>query len=146
MNHDAPRPEITQTLTRGVCRYLVDQGFTPLREFKLASRRRADVAGLDGQGRFVIVEVKSSAADFRADDKWRDYLPHADFFYFAVGAGFPLELLPAEVGVLIADGYAAAPHRTAPETPVNGNRRRHQLLRFARQAARQLNGTIDPRI
>lgn len=146
MNHEATRPEITQALTRGVCRYLTDQGFTPLREFKLASKRRADVAGIDGRGRFVIVEVKSSAADFRADGKWHDYLQHGDFFYFAVGADFPRALLPDALGVLIADGYSAAPLRQAPEAPMNGNRRHHQLLRFARQAARQLDGMMDRRI
>ncbi len=143
---DVSRPEITQTLTRGVCRFLSAGGISPLREFKLASRRRADVAGLDRDGRFTIVEIKSSAADFQADGKWPDYLPHADFFYFAVDAAFPLALLPADQGVLIADGFGAALHRAADERPVNGNRRRHQLLRFARQAARQLDGEVDCRI
>jgi len=143
---DNPRPEITQALTRGVCRFMASAGITPLREFKLASRRRCDVAGLDAAGRFTIVEVKSSVADFRADGKWADYLVHADYFYFAVDAAFPLDLLPVEHGVLVADGFGAAIHRAAAEQPVNANRRRHQLLRFARQAARQLDLAADPRI
>lgn len=146
MNIDAPRPEVTQTLTRGVCRHLIDMGLTPLREFKLASKRRADVAALDAKGRFTLVEVKSGPADFRVDDKWPDYLVHADFFYFAVDAAFPLALLPDSHGILIADGFGAATHRAATETPVNANRRRHQLLRFARQAARQLDGLVDRRM
>jgi hypothetical protein len=142
---DTSRPEITQALTRGVCRFLTESAITPLREFKLASKRRADVAGLDEKGRFTIVEVKSSPADFLADNKWPDYLAHADFFYFAVDASFPLDILPADQGVLIADGFDAALHRTADECPMNGNRRRHQLLRFARQAARQLDVHMDRR-
>lgn len=152
MNKEAPitspdtaRPEVTQALTRGVCRFLGAAGMSPLREFKLASRRRCDVAGLDAAGRFTIVEVKSSVADFRADGKWDDYLAHADFFYFAVDAAFPLDLLPAAHGILVADGFGAAIHRAAAERPVNANRRRHQLLRFARQAARQLDLAADPR-
>jgi len=143
---DAARPEITEALTRGVCRFLASAGITPLREFKLANKRRCDVAGLDAAGRFTVVEVKSSVADFRADGKWADYLAHADFFYFAVDAAFPLDLLPPVHGVLVADGFGAALHRAAVEQPLNANRRRHQLLRFARQAARQLDLAADPRI
>jgi hypothetical protein len=144
MNLTASRPEITAALTRGVCRHLTERACTPLREFKLATKRRADVAGLDAQGRFILVEIKSSVADFRADSKWRDYLPHGDFFYFAVDALFPLDLLPTDQGVLIADRFGAALYREAPETPINGNRRRNQLLRFAQQAAGRLDGMVDP--
>lgn len=146
MDHDISRPKITQALTRGVCRYLTHQGVTPLREFRLASKRRADVAGLEKQGHFTIVEVKSTLADFQADNKWSDYLPHADFFYFAVGAEFPLDALPIKHGIIIADEFGAVLHRAAEEQPINATRRRHQLLRFARQAARQLDGAIDQHI
>ena len=52
-------------------------------------------SGLDRKGRFVIVEIKSSLADFRADTKWPDYLPHCDFYYFAVADDFPVDVLPA---------------------------------------------------
>jgi len=137
------RPDITRAITRGVCRHMADVGMTPLCEFKLIGRRRADVAGLDAKGRFTIVEVKSGPADFQADAKWRDYLDYADFFYFAVAPDFPLDLLPAEHGLMVADAFAAAVHRAAPERPINANRRRNQTLRFARQAAAQLSRLAD---
>ncbi len=140
----ATRPAITEALTRGVCRFLRQNGITPLREFKLAGKRRVDVAGIDADGRFTIIEVKSAPADFQTDAKWPEYLKHADFFYFAVDVSFPLDLLPAEHGVLVADGFGAAFARAADERPINATRRRHQLLRFARQAAERLERALDP--
>ena len=76
-------------LARGVCRLLDEMGICPLVEVPLGTGRRADVVGLDGKGRFVIVEIKSGLADFRADTKWRDYRNHCDRLYFAVGSEFP---------------------------------------------------------
>ena len=60
-------------LARGVGRLLGDMGYATLPEFSLRNNRRADVAGLDAKGRFMIVEIKSSTADFRADQKWPEY-------------------------------------------------------------------------
>ena len=62
-------------ITRGICRYLRNLGFSPLTEFKLRSNRRVDVIGLDNGGRFLVVEIKSSVSDFRTDDKWQEYIP-----------------------------------------------------------------------
>ena len=81
-------------ITRGICRYLRNLGYSPLTEFKLLTRRRVDVIGVNKAGQFIIVEIKSSVADFRADDKWSDYIPFGDQLYFAVANGFPLEILP----------------------------------------------------
>jgi len=137
-------PPGTAGITRGVCRMLRAMGYEVVCEFKLTSRRRADVAGLDKQGRFVIVEVKSSLADFRADGKWPEYIPHCDAFYFAVDGSFPLHALPEDEGLIIADAYDGAVRRPALERPMNGNRRRAQLQHFARQAARRLSQLADP--
>ncbi|MEK9723063.1 MAG: MmcB family DNA repair protein [Rhodospirillaceae bacterium] len=144
MNMQPAESAAAAGITRGVARLLRAMGFEVLEEFKLTSRRRADVAGLDKQGRFVIVEVKSSLADFRADAKWPDYLAHCDAFYFAVAGDFPLERLPAEEGLIVADAFDATIQRPAAERPMNGNRRRTQILRFARQGARQLAYLRDP--
>ena len=57
---------LTRGLTRGVCRMLTETGFGPITEFRLPNRRRADVMGLGSGSEFVIVEVKSSVADFRS--------------------------------------------------------------------------------
>ena len=135
---DAPRPQVTLGVTRGVVRLLWRMGFSPLTEFKLTSNRRIDVAALDRQGRFLFVEVKSSVADFRADGKWHDYLDFCDWFYFAVPPGFPQDILPADAGQIVADGHDGAVLRSADETPMNGNRRRKQTLAFARAAADRL--------
>ena len=128
-------------MARGVCRLLADMGYDTLTEFKLKSRRRADVIGLDGGAQFVIVEVKSSLADYRADGKWPEYRPFCDAFYFAVAEGFPVDVLAADCGVMVADAYHADILRPAPAQPMNGNRRRHQVLRFALTAARRLGAT-----
>lgn len=135
---DAPRPQVTLGVTRGVVRLLWRMGFSPLVEFSLTSNRRIDVAGLDRQGRFLFVEVKSSVADFRADGKWHEYADFCDWFYFAVPPGFPQDILPADAGQIVADGHDGAVLRSADEMPVNGNRRRKQTLTFARAAADRL--------
>lgn len=133
------RPQVTDGVTRGVLRLLLQQGFSPLQEFKLTSSRRVDVAGLDRGGRFLFVEVKSSLADFRADGKWREYLEYCDWFYFAVAPGFPTDVLPDDLGLIVADHHEGAVLRPAPETPVNAARRRAQTLGFARAAAERLS-------
>ncbi|MEQ8806833.1 MAG: MmcB family DNA repair protein [Rhodospirillales bacterium] len=135
---DAPRPQVTLGVTRGVVRLLWRMGFSPLTEFTLTSSRRVDVAGLDRQGRFLFVEVKSSAEDFRADGKWHAYRDFCDGFYFAVPPGFPNDILPADAGLIVADAHDGAILRSADEVPMNGNRRRKQTLNFARAAADRL--------
>ena len=129
------RPDQTAILTRGVVRLFVDLGLAPVTEFKLANGRRADVAGLDRQGRLAIAEVKSCRADFESDGKWPDYLDFCDRFYFAVDPGFPLELLPQTEGLILADAYGAMVKRPAVERPLAAARRKAVTLRFARQAA-----------
>ena len=131
-------------LARGAMRYLRDLGYRPLTEFKLKNKRRADIAAIDRGGRVVIVEVKSGVADFRADAKWPDYLDFCDGFYFAVGADFPHDILPAEAGLLVADRYHAECVRPAPERPLNGTRRKHLILQFALAAAARLHDWEDP--
>ncbi len=130
-------------ITRGVTRLLTSMGFAPLTEFKLINNRRVDIAALDPKGRFAVVEVKSSLADFRADDKWHEYLDFCDFFYFAVDTEFPRDVLPDEHGLIIADAFEAAIVRPAAEVSINGNRRRTQTLRFARTGAARLSGMRD---
>lgn len=137
---------LTRSLTRGVCRMLTETGFGPITEFRLPNRRRADVMALGAGSEFLIVEVKSSVADFRGDDKWPEYLPWCDRFYFAVPETFPVGLLPEDCGVILADSHGAAIRREAPERPVGTLRRRRQLLRFALTASERLHRFSDPRL
>jgi len=135
---------VADMVARGVCRHLAALGCATLTEFRVGQGRRVDVVGLDRASRFTVVEIKSSETDFRADGKWPDYLPFADRFYFAVPEDFPRDILPAEHGLIVADGYGAPVLREAPETPMNGTRRRAQLLRFARTAGVRLHRAWDP--
>lgn len=133
-------------ITRGVVRLMCGLGYAPLLEFRLTNKRRVDVAALDRDGKFIVIEIKSSLADYRADGKWREYLPYCDFFYFAVNPDFPQEKLPGDVGLIVADAYDAAIIEPAGEVPMNGNRRRTQTLRFARTGASRLAGRDDPAV
>lgn len=135
---------VADGITRGVIRLMGDMGFAPLTEFKLTNKRRVDVAALDRNGQFVVIEIKSSVVDFRSDNKWHEYLDFCDYFYFAVDTDFPSELIPDECGLIIADSYEAVVARPANHEPMNGNRRRTQTLRFARTGAQRLSGRGDP--
>lgn len=141
-----PEIRLAIALARGISRTLADQGYGTLVEFSLNNGRRADVIGLDGAGRFVIVEIKTSEADFRADRKWPEYREHCDRFYFAVPIGFPQAILPPECGLMVADAYAAAVIREFDEIPMNGSRRRAQVLRFGLVASERLQRLADPRL
>ncbi len=134
----------TRDITRGVCRLLGSMGYCVLREFRLTSGRRVDVAGLNRSGKFIVAEVKSSLEDFRSDGKWPDYLDFCDAFYFAVNPDFPKDILPAEHGLIISDAYSAIIHKEGLALSMNGQRRRAQTLRFARTAADRLQNLIDP--
>lgn len=69
---------VTRAVVRGTCRMLDGLGFGTLTEFPLPYGRRVDVMALGADGTFCIAEVKSCAADFRADRKWREYLPFCE--------------------------------------------------------------------
>ncbi len=147
MNANQPLSPDAKLLARGVMRALDRQGWRTLIEFPLANGRRADVIALDEGGRFLIIEIKTSAADFRADRKWREYLDYCDWFAFAVPETFPLGLLPGEVGLIVADAYDAVSHRPAMVAPaIPPARRRQMLIRFARASADRLRRLIDPEV
>lgn len=141
-----PLADTADLVARGVCRAVEELGFAAMTEFPLGNKRRVDVIAMNGDGETLIVEIKSCAADFRADRKWMEYLPYCDQFYFAVPDGFPLELLPGDCGIMVADGYGAAILRPAPLLAMNGNRRRALTLRLALTASQRLRRVLDPRI
>lgn len=130
--------ETTALLTRGVCRLFHNLGFGTLTEFKLTNGRRVDVMAIDRNGEFVIVEIKSTVADYRGDRKWHEYLAFCERFYFAVPAGFPLALLPDDCGLIVADPFEAAVRRDCLSRRLNASRKRHQLIRFAIAASDRL--------
>lgn len=132
-------------IARGVCRMLLDAGFSPLVEVPTRSGRRMDVCALGPAGEVWCVEVKSCRADFMADGKWPDYLGWCDRLYFAVPDGFPDELLPAEHGLIRADGWGGKVLRHAVEAKLPPARRKAVTLRFARLAADRIaRGALPP--
>lgn len=131
-------------LMRGVCRSLDQLGYASLVEFPLANGRRADVLALGKTGELIIVEIKTSVADFRADRKWPAYREFSDRLIFAVPNDFPAPLIPEECGLMVADPFGAALLRDGQATPLAAGRRRALTLRFALTAAVRLRRTIDP--
>jgi hypothetical protein len=129
---------------RGVSRLLLAEGYSPIAEFSLSNNRRMDVAAVGIDGTMLGVEIKVSVADLRADDKWPDYLPYCDLFFFAVHPDFPQHLLPPECGMIVADKYGGAIIRPARRNTLHPSRRRAVTLRFAKQAADRLARVFDP--
>ena len=137
-----PSPAIV--LARGVCRAFDQLGYVSLTEFPLANGQRADILALGRTGDLVVVEIKSSVADFRADRKWTGYREFADRLYFAVPNDFPAILIPEECGLLVADAFGAAVLRQGITTALPAARRRALTLRFARVGAARLRRHLDP--
>jgi len=131
-------------IARGVGRWLSDQRYGVLTELVLATGRRVDIMALGPQGQILILEIKSSLADFRTDQKWPDYLPYCDQFGFAVGPDFPVDVLPPDHGVVIADAYGAELLRPLSQAPLAPARRKALTLRFGLVAAARLNRLADP--
>ena len=131
-------------LARGACRLLLQMGSAVVTECSLPNGRRADLAALDKRGCISIVEIKSSPEDFRADQKWPDYLTCCDAFYFAVAETFPRDLIPVECGLIVADAYDAAIIRPSPIIRLGTAKRRAVTLCFAITAAQRLHRLADP--
>jgi len=90
-----------------------------------------------------------SKADLVGDGKWQDYLDYCDRFFWAVPPSLALicegeRFLPGEAGLIVADRYDAVIAREAGVRPLAPARRKAELLRFARRAARRLAAQIDP--
>jgi hypothetical protein len=144
--HDGRQSEMALLIARGTRRLLRNLQFSTLTELPLASGRRADIVALARDATIVIVEIKSSIADFRADGKWPDYRAHCDRLYFAIPAAVPVDIMPQDAGLILADGFGADILREAPEHRLAPATRRAMLMRFAHAAAQRLHGLIDPEI
>ena len=129
---------------RGTQRLLLALGLSCVCELPLGSGRRADLVGIGHNGDIWIVEIKSSIADFRVDQKWPDYRLHCDRLLFATASHVPLDIFPADAGLIVADAYGAELVREAPEHRMHAATRRSMMLCFARAAARRLQALADP--
>ncbi len=117
-HNTSPRTEAAAALKKASSMMFFKYGYSMTFELGLKSwgRRRADVIGCKIKGDLVLIEVKSSVADFRADGKWTEYLPFADRVYLAFTKEVARKIhgnpelkarIPKRVGVLVLgdDGY-----------------------------------------
>lgn len=130
-------------IVRGVQRMFAEVGLASLTEVTLANGRRADVMAVGAKGEIVIVEVKSCLQDFQTDQKWPEYAPYCDRFYFAVDCDFPQERIPEDIGLMCCDGFGGAVLRECEPAPLNAARRKAVTLSFARLAAARLMRTAN---
>ena len=142
-------PPIAADVARGVTRLFCRQDLFAICEMPLSNGRRADLMAIDGRGQLTIVEIKVAKSDLLGDGKWTDYLDYCDRFYWAVPPHLSAILeqerfLPGDAGLIVADRYDAAVIRQAAHRPLAPARRKAELLRFARRAARRLAAQIDP--
>ena len=131
-------------VARGTTRLLHSFGLSVVSELPLASGRRADLVALGRSGEIWIVEVKSSIADFRADQKWMDYRLHCDRLFFATTMEVPCEIFPKDTGLIVADAFGAEIVCEAPEHRLHAATRKSMMLAFARAAALRLSALADP--
>ncbi len=141
---DARQSATALEIQRGVVRLLLQHGMASVTELPLPNGRRADVIGLSDRGDIWIAEIKSSIADFRADQKWPEYREFSDRLFFAVKPDFPVEILPPDTGLILADRYGGEVVRAAPEHKLAGARRKSMTLRIARAGAFRLSALLDP--
>ena len=102
------------------------------------------LVALADDGEIWIIEIKSSVADFRADQKWQDYRMHCDRLLFATAAEVPHHIFPQDAGLIVADEFGADLVREPPEHRMHAATRKTMLLLFARAAARRLQVLADP--
>ena len=141
---DGRQSQTALTVARGTMRLLLAHGFTCVSELPLPSGRRADLVGLGRGGEIWIVEIKSSIADFRADQKWMDYRMHCDRLFFATTVEVPCEIFPKDTGLIVADGFGGEVVCDAPEHRLTAPTRKVMTLRIAQCAALRLQSLIDP--
>ena len=145
----ADQPPIAGEVARGVTRLFFRQDLFAICEVPLPNGRRADMMAIDSKGGLTIVEIKVAKADLLGDAKWTDYLEYCDRFFWAVPPDLASicdgeRFLPNEAGLIVADRYDAVVVRNAAHRPLAPARRKAELLRFARRAARRLSVQIDP--
>lgn len=133
-----------QILARGVARGLRGHDFVSVTEFVPKRGLRVDVLALGPKGQVWVVECKSSRADFSSDRKWHGYLEWCDRFFWAVDPDFPIDMLPDDTGLILADAYGAEIVRMGVERSLPPARRRAITQKVARTAADRLRAFVDP--
>lgn len=80
------RAQKTFLLTKSAASYWLHLGYSCVKEMAILpwGKRRVDFVALNYKADIVVCEVKSSLSDYRADKKWREYLPFCNRFYFVL--------------------------------------------------------------
>jgi hypothetical protein len=143
---DGRQSDTASAIARGTLRLLLTHGLRGLTEVALPNGRRADIMAVSDTAEIWIVEIKSSLADFRTDQKWPEYRDYCDRLFFAVLPDFPREVLPEDCGLVVADRYAGEIIRAAPEHKLSPARRKAMLLTLARLGAARVMTVMDPEL
>tara|TARA_B100001778_G_scaffold88486_1_gene72007 strand:- start:88 stop:522 length:435 start_codon:yes stop_codon:yes gene_type:complete len=133
-------------IARGVMRHFSQIGLSSLSEFSPARGLRVDIITLGMANEIWIVECKSCQSDFKSDKKWQNYLDWCDRYFWAVEANFPIDILPPDTGVIIADAYDASILREAPLKKLSVARRKKIIKSIAKSACNRLLTHTDPKI
>jgi hypothetical protein len=141
---DGRQSQTALKVARGTARLLHAHGYCVISEMPLPSGRRADLVALGHDGEIWIVEIKSSVADFRADQKWIDYRAHCDRLFFATTIEVPCEIFPPDTGLIVADAFGGQIVCEAPEHRLHAATRKSMMLSVARAAALRLQSLVDP--
>jgi hypothetical protein len=75
-----------------------------------------------------------------------DYRAHCDRLFFAIPETVPIEIMPEDAGLILADAFGAEILRQAPEHRMAAATRRAVLMRFAHAAAHRLHRLSDPEV
>lgn len=123
--------------------YFLHKGFSCFHEIGVNSwgKLRADVLCLDLRAKIVLVEIKSSVADYSTDKKWRTYLEYSNRMYFCFSMPvyeklkdrLKADLKGTGVGVLVLDpksGYLEV-KQTARYRKMAGKTKRDLVIRMA---------------
>ena len=135
---DGRQSDQAMRVRRGIIKQFQELNVFFLAEFTLSTGRRADLVGIDPKGEILIIEIKSSVADFNADSKWAEYKDYCDRFYFATHPDVPAEIFPQNEGFILADQYGCEIIREAEAEKLSSARRKALMLRFARSSAQRL--------
>lgn len=142
---DGRQSETALGVQRGVMRLMRSRfDFCCFAEVSLANSRRADVLALGPKGEIWIIEIKSSLADFRVDNKWPEYKEFCDQFFFAKPPELDDAIFPIQEGLIVADPHGAEIIRPAINDLLSAARRKTMMLRLARMGADRIHGLMDP--
>ena len=133
-------------IARGVMRHFAQIGMHSLSEFSPARGLRVDIITLGMANEIWIVECKSCQSDFKSDKKWQNYLDWCDRYFWAVDANFPIDILPPDTGVIIADAYDASILRDSPLNKLSVARQKKIIKSIAKSACNRLLTYTDPKI